>query len=124
MVETGQPIKRPACLIAGGETTVVVKGQGLGGRNLEIALGAVEGLAGLENVMLITLASDGEDGPTDAAGAVVSGESFARARELGLSVCNHLENNDSYHFFDQLGDLLRTGPTGTNVNDLIFLFAF
>ena len=124
MLETDQPIKRPACLVAGGETTVVVKGKGLGGRNLELALGAVEGLAGLENVMLLTMASDGEDGPTDAAGAVVTGESFARARELGLSVRGYLENNDSYHFFNQLGDLLRTGPTGTNVNDLILLFAF
>jgi hydroxypyruvate reductase len=124
IVETGQPTKRPACLIAGGETTVVVRGKGLGGRNLELALGAVEGLAGLENVMLLTMASDGEDGPTDAAGAVVTGESFARARELGLSVRAYLENNDSYHFFGQLGDLLRPGPTGTNVNDLILLFAF
>ena len=112
---------RPFCLIAGGETTVKIKGSGKGGRNQELALGAVNELAGLENVMLISLATDGDDGPTDAAGAVVTGESAQRAKILGLDVKNSLSQNDAYPFFDTLGDLLKTGPTGTNVNDLIFL---
>jgi glycerate 2-kinase len=114
---------RPFCLIAGGETTVRVKGQGLGGRNQELALSAVEELSGLENVILIALATDGDDGPTDAAGAVVTGESAQRAAVLGLDAADYLSRNDSYPFFMQLGDLIKSGPTGTNVNDLIFLFA-
>ena len=114
----------PACLIAGGETTVTLRGDGKGGRNLELALAAVPLLSGHEDVMLVTLATDGEDGPTDAAGAVVTGESLERAKKLGLDPQSYLNNNDSYHFFEKLGDLLKPGPTGTNVNDLIFLFKF
>ena len=113
---------RPFCLIAGGETTVRVKGQGRGGRNQELALSAVNELAGLENVVLISLATDGDDGPTDAAGAVVTGESAQRAESLGLSAADYLSHNDAYPFFQALGDLMETGPTGTNVNDLVFLF--
>jgi len=113
----------PFCLIAGGETTVTIKGNGKGGRNQELALAAVNELRDLENVMLISLATDGDDGPTDAAGAVATGEAGQRAELLGLSVADHLSRNDAYVFFEALGDLLRTGPTGTNVNDLIFLFA-
>jgi len=79
---------------------------------------------GLADTLLITLATDGGDGPTDAAGALVSGESFSRARGLGLSPADHLARNDAYPFFDALGDLLKPGPTFTNVNDLVFLFAF
>jgi hydroxypyruvate reductase len=109
-------------LIAGGETTVTVSGQGLGGRNQELALGAVIDLAGLENTVLISLATDGSDGPTDAAGAVVTGKTLARARDLNLDPVQFLANNDSYHFFASLGDLLLPGPTMTNVNDLVFLF--
>ena len=75
-------------------------------------------------MMLVTLATDGGDGPTDAAGAVVSGESLARALSLGLEPEKFLERNDAYPFFDKMGDLLRSGPTQTNVNDLTFLFAF
>lgn len=112
---------RPFCLIAGGETTVTIKGQGKGGRNQELALAAVAELHGLENVLLISLATDGDDGPTDAAGAVVTGVSAQRAKILGLDVKNSLSQNDAYPFFGTLGDLLKTGPTGTNVNDLIFL---
>lgn len=115
---------RPLCLIAGGETTVTISGNGKGGRNQELALSAVEELADLQNVMMIALASDGEDGPTDAAGAVVTGETAQRAKALGLRAADHLSRNDAYPFFDALGDLLRTGPTGTNVNDMILLFAF
>jgi glycerate 2-kinase len=111
----------PFCLIAGGETTVTIKGDGKGGRNQELALGAVEELSGLEKVMLIALATDGDDGPTDAAGAVATGESALRAEELGLDAAGLLARNDAYPFFDALDDLLKPGPTGTNVNDLIFL---
>jgi hydroxypyruvate reductase len=121
---SAQPAPPPCCLIAGGETTVTLKGKGLGGRNQELALGAVADLAGLERVFLISLASDGDDGPTDAAGAVASGETLARAQALGLDAHDHLARNDAYHFFAPLGDLIRCGPTQTNVNDLTFLFAF
>jgi len=114
---------RPFCLIAGGETTVTIKGSGKGGRNQELALAAVIQLTDLKDVLLIALATDGDDGPTDAAGAVVTGESAHRAESLGLDAASHLSQNDAYPFFEKLGDLLKTGPTGTNVNDLIFLFA-
>lgn len=114
---------RPFCLIAGGETTVTLRGNGKGGRNQELALAAVEELHGLEGVMLISLATDGEDGPTDAAGAAVTGESAGRAERLGMDAAGHLSRNDAYHFFLKLGDLIRTGPSGTNVNDLALLLA-
>ena len=120
----GSSLPRPSCIIAGGETTVTVRGDGLGGRNQELALAAVETMSGLADTILITLATDGGDGPTDAAGALVSGETFSRAQALGLSPSDYLARNDSYHFFDALGDLLKPGPTFTNVNDLVFLFAF
>ena len=121
---TGDPVARPACIIAGGETTVTLRGPGKGGRNSELALAAVSELADFPDVMLVSLATDGEDGPSDAAGAVVTGETFRRATEKGLGVGDYLTRNDSYMFFDALGDLLKPGPTGTNVNDLVFLFAF
>ncbi len=126
VAEIGQPLQRPACIVAGGETTVTLRGDkgGRGGRNQEMALAAVELLDGLRDVALVTFATDGEDGPTDAAGAVVTGDSLRRARALGLDPQAYLENNDSYTFFSALGDLLITGPTGTNVNDLAFLFVF
>ncbi len=121
---SGQPLPRPACLVAGGETTVTLRGSGLGGRNQEEALGAAFGLKDLSEVALLTLGTDGEDGPTNAAGALVTGDTISRARALGLNALEFLQTNDSYHFFKALGDLLITGPTGTNVNDLVFLFAF
>ena len=114
---------RPFCLIAGGETTVTIKGNGKGGRNQEVALAAVDELADIKDVMLIALATDGEDGPTNAAGAVVTGETSQRAKRLGISPADYLSRNDAYVYFEQLGDLLKTGPSGTNVNDLIFLVA-
>jgi glycerate 2-kinase len=123
VVDSGDPISRPACIVAGGETTVTLRGDGLGGRNLELALGAVQELAGLERVLLVTLATDGDDGPTHAAGAVVSGETFERGKAAGLSPAAHLLRNDSYPYFAALDDVLITGPSGTNVNDLVFLFA-
>jgi hydroxypyruvate reductase len=121
---TGQPLPRPCCIAAGGETTVTLRGKGLGGRNQELALGAAFLLSGLPDVALVTLGTDGEDGPTDAAGAVVTGDTLRRAREMGLDPLAFLQENDSYPFFQALGDLVLTGPTGTNVNDLVFLFAF
>jgi glycerate 2-kinase len=119
-----QPLPRPACIIVGGETTVTLQGGGYGGRNQEIALGAVYGLQGLKDVALITLASDGGDGPTDAAGAVVTGKTLMRAKSLDLDPFSFLAKNDAYNFFNPLEDLVKTGPTLTNVNDLAFLFAF
>lgn len=119
---SGQPIPRPACVITGGETTVTLRGDGLGGRNQELALGAVEEMDGIPAAALVSLASDGGDGPTDAAGAVVTGETLSRARALDMRPADFLARNDAYHFFEPLGDLLRTGPTRTNVNDLTFLF--
>jgi hydroxypyruvate reductase len=114
---------RPFCWIAGGETTVTIKGNGKGGRNQELALAAVNELRDVENVMLTSLATDGDDGPTDAAGAVVTGESARRAETLGLDAAGSLVRNDAYPFFEALGDLIKSGPTGTNVNDLVFLIA-
>lgn len=118
---SAERLTRPFCLIAGGETTVTITGNGKGGRNQELALAAMHELKGLENVMLIALATDGEDGPTDAAGAVVTGESAQRAEMLGVDAADHLSRHDAYVCFDKLGDLLKPGPSGTNVNDLIFL---
>jgi len=123
ITRSNQPISRPACLILGGETTVTLHGKGCGGRNQELALGAVNPIAGLENIFLITLATDGGDGPTDAAGAVVTGQTLARALSLGIHPNDYLTRNDSYHFFQALDDLLKPGPTLTNVGDLAFLFA-
>ncbi len=124
IADNGHPLPRPACLVVGGETTVTVKGNGKGGRNLELALAAAIDLAGLSDVALITLATDGNDGPTDAAGVFVDGEILLRAEHFGLNPRQYLENNDSYHFFEILGALIKTGPTQTNVNDMAFLFAF
>lgn len=123
LVLRNAPLARPALLVAGGETTVTLRGDGLGGRNQELALGAAEQLAGLPGALVVALASDGGDGPTDAAGAVVSGDTLARARAQGHSPAAFLARNDAYHFFAPLGDLLRPGPTQTNVNDLLFIAA-
>ncbi|EFO80342.1 hydroxypyruvate reductase [Oscillochloris trichoides DG-6] len=118
------PLPRPACLIVGGETTVTLRGAGRGGRNQELALAAVRDLADLPNIALVTLATDGVDGPTDAAGAVVTGTTLQRAQALGLDPSDYLARNDAYTFFAALGDLIHTGPTQTNVNDLAFVFAW
>jgi glycerate 2-kinase len=115
---------RPFCLLAGGETTVTIKGNGKGGRNQELALGAVNILKEMKDVMLISVATDGEDGPTNAAGAVITNESAQKAAQLGLDAAGHLSRNDAYAFFDKLDDLIKTGPSGTNVNDLVFCIAF
>jgi glycerate 2-kinase len=116
--ETSNPISPPACLISGGETTVKVKGTGLGGRNQEFVLAGATKIAGLENVVILSAGTDGTDGPTDAAGAICDGKTIERALQKGLDPKEYLNNNDSYHFFQKLGDLLKTGPTNTNVMDI------
>jgi len=115
---TGHPVAAPACVISGGETTVTIRGRGKGGRNQEFALGAAIALDGWQGIVVLSGATDGTDGPTDAAGALADGESVPRARVMGLAAQACLGENDSYHFFHQLGDLLITGPTFTNVMDL------
>lgn len=109
-----------ACVISSGETTVVVRGSGRGGRNQELALAALPALAsGARPVLLASVGTDGVDGPTDAAGALADHTSLRRAAEFDLpAIASVLASNDSYPFFDRLGDLIRTGPTGTNVGDL------
>ncbi|MDX1615851.1 MAG: DUF4147 domain-containing protein [Candidatus Promineifilaceae bacterium] len=117
------------CLILGGETTVTVRGDGRGGRNQELALAAALALEGQTRLVLASFATDGEDGPTPAAGALVTGETAAAIRASGLDPRAGLEDNDSYHCFQSLtaadsGGLIRTGPTGTNVNDLILILRY
>jgi glycerate 2-kinase len=109
-----QPVRPPACLITGGETTVTLRGDGLGGRNQEFVLAAAIDLAGLPDVVVLSVGTDGTDGPTDAAGAIADGDTCRRnpdARQF-------LARNDSYHYFQSLGDLVKTGPTNTNVMDV------
>ena len=118
---TGEPISAPACVICGGETTVTLRGEGKGGRNQEIALSAAMEVEGWPGLVIFSGGTDGTDGPTDAAGAVADGETAARARGMGLSAVDFLRENDSYHFFERLGDLVMTGPTGTNVMDVALI---
>ena len=119
-----EPLHRPACIILGGETTVTITGDGVGGRNQELALGAVDMLAGLERTIIVTLATDGGDGPTDAAGAVITGDTYAKAKAQGMFTTKFLVKNNSYNFFTPLSDLIKTGPTQTNVNDLCLIFTY
>ena len=119
-----RPLARPACLVAGGETTVTLRGDGRGGRNQELALAAVPELASLHDAMLVALATDGGDGPTDAAGAVATSATHNEAIAAGLSAARAVAANDAYPFFAALDDLLLPGPTATNVNDLAFLFVW
>jgi glycerate 2-kinase len=118
VLSSGRPVKRPACVISGGETTVTIKGNGLGGRNQEFALAAAMDIAAISGVLMLSGGTDGSDGPTNAAGALCDGTTIARAEKLGLNAADFLARNDSYHFFEPLGDLIRTGPTGTNVMDV------
>ena len=117
----GDPVRSPACVISGGETTVTLKGGGKGGRNQEFVLAAAAGIDGLEQTVVFSAGTDGTDGPTDAAGAVADGHTLARAAEQGLDARACLDDNDAYHFFQPLGDLVITGPTHTNVMDLRLL---
>ena len=109
--------QRPCLFLLGGETTVHVTGKGVGGRNQELALSAVSGLAGLKDTAMISFTTDGIDGPTDASGAIVDGYTLQRAKELGINPLTYIEDNDAYHFFEKLEDLIFTGPTGTNIVD-------
>lgn len=119
IVQSGNPVPAPACILAGGETTVTIRGGGKGGRNQELALAAAIALGGWARISVLSAGTDGTDGPTDAAGAFADGGTCSRAISLGLEPGDYLRNNDSYRFFDKLGQLLRTGPTRTNVADVI-----
>ena len=118
ILSSNRPIRRPVCLLSGGETTVTVRGRGLGGRNQEFVLAAILALDGAGPVTILSAGTDGIDGPTDAAGAIADSSTLARAAALGLDARRFLDDNDSYRFFDPLGSLLKTGPTGTNVADV------
>jgi hydroxypyruvate reductase len=118
---TGHPVSCPACVLSGGETTVTISGQGLGGRNQEFALAGAIALDGLGSIVVLSAGTDGTDGPTDAAGAIADGQTVQRSHALGLNPSDFLSNNDSYHFFQKLDDLIKTGPTNTNVMDLRIL---
>ncbi len=125
IAQYGTPLRRPACILSGGETTVTLKGKGLGGRNQEMALAALSALdasrPGHGDMVFLSAGTDGNDGPTDAAGAFASMELRGKAAEQGLDPHAWLEDNDSYHFFDRVGGLLKTGSTGTNVCDMQIL---
>jgi hydroxypyruvate reductase len=108
-------------VISGGETTVTLRGHGKGGRNQEFVLAAALDIAGLERVVVYSAGTDGTDGPTEAAGAVADGQTVFRARACSLEPAQFLRRNNSYHFFAALGDLVITGPTGTNVMDIHLL---
>lgn len=115
------PLKKPCAIIMGGETVVHVTGNGKGGRNQELALSAAEGIAGLEDVVICSVGTDGTDGPTDAAGGIVDGKTLEKLSKAGIDLDEVLKNNDSYNALKTVEGLIFTGPTGTNVNDLIFL---
>ena len=110
-------------LISGGETTVKVRGRGRGGRNQELVLAAARKIEG-ENIVFTSIATDGIDGNSDAAGAIADGNTMIRAREKDMEPEEYLENNDSYNFFKRLNDLLICGPTGTNVMDVQLILIF
>jgi len=120
---SGHPVRSPACILSGGETTVTVRGKGKGGRNQEFALAAAFEIDGHRDLLVLSAGTDGTDGPTDAAGATATGETIRRARLRGLDPAKHLAENDSYPFFDALGNLVKTGPTGTNVMDIHVLLS-
>jgi glycerate-2-kinase len=117
------PFPPPVAVVAGGETTVTIRGDGVGGRNQELALSAAVGIAGLKDAYVASMGTDGVDGPTDAAGALVDCKVVSRARKMGLDPRAFLQNNDSNTFFKRLGGLIMTGPTGTNVNDIMMAVA-
>jgi len=117
--QSGLPVAPPACILAGGEPTVTIRGQGKGGRNQELALACAIAIDGWDRIALLSAGTDGTDGPTDAAGAIVSGVTCQEARHKGLDPYAYLVSNDSYSFFESLGDLVKTGPTRTNVMDII-----
>ena len=119
IVSSGHPIHAPACVLAGGETTVTIRGEGKGGRNQELALAAAICLDGWPGISVLSAGTDGSDGPTDAAGAFADADTCRAAVRKGLNALDYLSRNDSYHFFEAIGDLLITGPTRTNVMDVL-----
>lgn len=123
LVTHRRPIAPPACMVFGGETTVTVSGAGKGGRNQEMALAAAIALRGLPDLAMLCLGTDGNDGPTDAAGGLIDGETVARGEAIGMDARSYLADNNSYEFLNAVGDLVITGPTRTNVNDLAIIFS-
>ena len=121
VVACGRPVRRPACILSGGETTVTVRGHGLGGRNQEFVLAAALALESCPGGTVFSAGTDGIDGPTPAAGAIAGAQTIAAARALGLDPQAYLDDNDSYHFFKRTKSLVITGPTGTNVMDIRLL---
>ena len=121
ILSSKQPLKPPACVLCGGETTVTLQGDGRGGRNQEFALSAALALKDMCGTVLLCGGTDGTDGPTDAAGAIVDGLTVVSAQSKGLDPVDYLRRNDAYHFFRQLDDLIITGPTRTNVMDIYLL---
>ena len=121
IAQTNRPIAQPACIIAGGETTVTVRGAGKGGRNQELVLAAAIELKGISRVVVLSGGTDGTDGPTDATGAIADVRTLWRAMLRGMDAREFLSNNDAYNFFKPLNDLIVTGPTNTNVNDVIVM---
>ncbi len=117
-IQRGYSAGGPICLVSGGETTVTVRGNGLGGRNMEFAVSFAMEVEGLKGITLLSAGTDGTDGPTDAAGGIVDGETIGKAKACGFAPELYLENNDSYHLLERVGDLFITGPTGTNVMDI------
>lgn len=120
---SGTPVSPPGALVLGGETTVTIKGHGKGGRNQELALAAAIAIDGLRKVVVASIGTDGIDGPTDAAGGIVDGSTASRGLRQGMDPEEYLRKNDSYTFFSKIGDLIKTGPTGTNVNDVMIIAA-
>ncbi|BHH84747.1 glycerate kinase type-2 family protein [Desulforhopalus sp. 52FAK] len=118
IAENNDPVARPACLISGGETTVTIKGSGKGGRNQEFVLASGVHQKNMDNVLVFSAGTDGTDGPTDAAGAILDKATQEKAHQLDLSLQDYLDTNDSYHYFEAVGDLYKTGPTNTNVMDI------
>ena len=121
IIRTANPFEYPVCLLFGGETTVTVKGKGKGGRSQEMCLAALREIRDNKRMLFLSAGTDGIDGNSDAAGAVVDYLSHGKADKLHLVLDDYLNNNDSYHFFKQTGDLIITGPTGTNVMDITIL---
>ena len=117
----GDPFSRSGALIIGGETTVDVRGKGIGGRNQEVALSAINGITGLDGTMVACLATDGIDGTSNAAGAIIDGRSAQRAKRIRIRPDEFMAKNDSYRFFRRLNDNILTGRTGTNVGDIYLL---
>lgn len=116
--ESSGTTQKPCCVLSGGETTNTVTGKGKGGRNMEFALHCINDIAGLERTVILSCGTDGTDGPTDAAGAIVDHKSLSKAKGLNLDPALYIKDNDSYHFFKKTGELVKTGPTHTNVMDL------